>query len=182
MKRYAVTNHAIERAAERLGVDKLQACNHLNQLMQTAYLNGLTPSTKGGRTRVFDHFGAKVRIIVAAEEDRIITVYKFPEVETVQAIPTAFAADIQKTIQRKYSAAERDYKRQTRLLETELAEMNLEIAKLQLNKARAKSPRTISSIEKKVAAIQPKLDVIANELNDVSEKFSRIKEEVGAYL
>jgi hypothetical protein len=181
MKRYAVTSHAIERAVQRLGIDKSQACHYINQLMQTAYFRGVTYNSRGEAGRLFDHFNSKTRLVVS-DDDRVVTIYKFPEVETAQAIPTAFAADIQKTIQRKYNAAERDYKRQTRLLETEVAEMNLEIAKLQLNKARAKSPRTISSIEKKIATIQPRIDVIANELNDVSEKFSRIKEEVGSYL
>jgi hypothetical protein len=182
MKRFAVTEHAIERTVERLGVEKVQACKYLNQLMQTAYLTGRPSSPRGGRTRVFDHYGSRVRIIVASEEDRIITVYKFPEQESQQSLPAIFADDIRKTVQRKFNAAKREYKRNSRRLEEELAELNLELAQLRLNRVRAKSPRTVASIDRKIAAKEPKVDALANALNEVVEKFNAIKSEVEEFV
>ncbi|MDH5159867.1 hypothetical protein [Heyndrickxia oleronia] len=184
MKKYHVTEHAIDRAVERLGQKREYAANHLITLMQTAYLVGENGTKKPGDTRpqrIYDHYNSKTRLIVG-DGDVIITVYKFPEsvLESKSIVPEAFAEDIRQLVQRKFKAKERDFKRKQRALEIELAELNLELAQLTLNKLKAKSPKARNSIADKIDEVTTKVERIKFEINQAESAFEAMMKEVDA--
>jgi len=80
MKKYAVSQHAVERAIQRLGQPVHNAKNHLIQLMQTAVFNGVVPG-KLGPCRIYDHYATRTRMIVAEDNDTIVTVYSMDSVK-----------------------------------------------------------------------------------------------------
>lgn len=183
MKKYNVSNHAIKRAVERLGVPEFNAENHLIQLMQTAFFVGETPDGKGNISKLFDHYKSSTRLVVG-RNDVIVTVYKFPEVESPitspSCLPQAFADDIRQLVQRKFKAKERDFKRKQRELEIELAEHNLELAQLTLNKLKAKSPKARNSIADKIDEVTTKVDRIKFEISQAETAFEAMTKEVDA--
>lgn len=181
MKKYIVTAHAKQRAAERLDVPESHAENHVNQLMQTAYYVGSTPGKNGKLAKVFDHYKSQTRIIVGTDE-KVITVYKFPQINTALELPQVFADDIRQLIQRKLNAKKRDFKRKQRALEIEHAEHNLELAQLTLNQAKAKSPKTRSSLAEKISEIKTKLERVDFELKTLTQDFETFTQGAEAYL
>lgn len=179
MKKYLPTTHAIQRATERLGIVPEQAANHLNQLMQTAYFVGTTPRPSGKQAQVFDHYKSETRLIVG-DNDSIITVYKFPQIE--QTLPQTFADDIRQLVKRKFGAMQREFKRKQRALEIELAAHGLEVAQLKLNQAKAKSPKVRSAIADKLREIKTKIERVQYELDTATSDFAKVRTEVEAYL
>lgn len=183
MKKYFVSEHAIDRAVERLGFTREHAANRLLQLIQTAFFVGEMSSggAKPGSRLYFDHVKSRVRLVVG-ENNVIITVYKFPDdVRTNDSsIPQAFADDIRQLVQRKFKAKERDFKRKQRALEIELAELNLELAQLTLNKLKAKSPKARNSIADKIDEVTTKVERIKFEINQAESAFEAMTKEVDA--
>lgn len=179
MKKYTVTDHAIQRATERLGIMAEHATNHIVQLMQTAFYNGDTPSKHGGMAKVYDHYKTRTRIIVG-EDSKIVTVYRMPA--TTSDIPQAFSNDIRQLVKRKFAKAQREHKRIARTLEIELAELNLQIAQLRLNVAKARSPKVRATIQAKMNEIQSLFNVKEIELSSENESFSQIKSGTEALL
>lgn len=152
MKKYNVTRHAIERAYERLGIAKEQAAGYLNQLMQTAFYNGVTSSFKGDSHKVFDHHRTRTRIIVS-EDGAIITVYKVPEGLTVD-IPSF----LRPVIDREFRKVKREVIRNTRRHELAIAQLTVEMGERMTAKARARNPKTRELIQRDIDDIQAKIE------------------------
>ena len=73
MNKYAVTEHAKIRAVQRFGIAIEHADNHLNQLMQTAEFVGYSQN-KYGSVELYLHRKNNVRLVVAKNENKIVTV------------------------------------------------------------------------------------------------------------
>lgn len=179
MKEYIVTKHAIQRAVERLGKAEAHAAHHLIQLMQTAYYHGEMAGPDGFTRKYYDHLKTKTRIVVIG--DKIITVYKFPEIEqTSNTFP--FMDEVAQVIKRKFAKSERDFKRKERALSIELAEFNLELAQHRLSFAKAKSPKVRASLTEKITEVETMASRIQFELDEATKAFNAIKEGAAAYL
>lgn len=174
MKQYRVTDHAIQRAVERLGLPKFNAANHLVQLMQTAYYNGDSTGRK-----VYDHYKSRTRLIVSYDNE-IITVYKVPEI--LEPKQTVFSADIVELVRRRYAQYTRQYRSNIYNLEVEKAELNLELAQLQLNLVKAKSPKVRDSIK---TSIDELVTMIGRKEEDIEAehlRYEEVKEGAEVYL
>lgn len=176
MKEYIVTDHAKQRAVERLGKSEHNAAHHLKQLMQSAFYQGDSPRQDGSIAKVYDHYKSRTRLFVI--DNVIITVYRFPD--AAPAIP--FADEIAQVIKRKFAKSERDYKRMERALSIELAEFNLELAQHRLSFAKAKSPKVRVSLTEKITEVETKASRIQFELDEATKAFNAIKEGAAAYL
>lgn len=177
MKPYNVSQHAIERAIERLGVLEFNAKNHIVQLMQTAAYQGDTRN-KYGKTKVFCHFKTRTHLVVS-ESNTIVTVYKAEE--QLQPKSTVFSDDIKRLVTRQFRKAEREYKSRYRALEINIAELGVENAQLRLNFAKAKSPKVRESINKKIDEVDTKICEIKRDIYELSESFSRVKQDAEVY-
>ncbi len=178
MKPYTVSDHAIKRAVERLGVPKFSAANHLIQLMQSAAYQGETGS-RYGVTKVYCHFKTRTHLVVG-EDGTIITVYRGQELP--KPIPTAFIDDIKKLVERQLRKAQREYNSQYRASEIQVAELNVELAQLQLSQLKARSPRAKKSITVKINAIKTQIDDIKRSMEEMTESFLSIETEAETYL
>ena len=73
MNRYAVTEHAKARMAERLGISAEHAERHANQMMQAAEFVGYSQN-KYGCVELYVHHERNVRLVVAQNKNLIVTV------------------------------------------------------------------------------------------------------------
>lgn len=178
MKPYKVTQHAVNRAVERLGLPAEHAKSHLVQIMQSAYYQGDQENHAGNTTKVFDHHKTRTRLIV--DNDKIVTVYKMPETSTL--IPSVFADEIKRLIKRQLTKAKREFTRNYRSLEINAAELNIEIAQLRLNHAKARSPKVKLSINAKLDELMTKYKRIESEIDKVTAQYEEIKNGAEAYL
>lgn len=144
---YKLTEHAIKRAVERLGIAKSQAVNYVNQLMRTAYLQGIE-GNKNGISRIYDHYESRTRIITNESGDVVITVYKFREPLDKTMISTDFLVD---TLEREKRKLHRLYTPQIRRRELKYAELLQELADMALNRAKARNPNTRDLIAERMS-------------------------------
>lgn len=182
MKPYNVTQHAIERAVERLGKRKDYARNELVQLMQTAVYTGSTP-----QGRVFDHYKTRTRLVVCRDTDTIITVYSMDvpkEAESV-AIVTETNPLMQKArdyLAKELRKAKRQYTRESRKLAEQVALLNVEAARLALNHARCRQPLTRQAIQAKIDAIKAEAIAKEKQAEEMAEGLRKQAEDVRKYF
>ncbi|QHZ45860.1 hypothetical protein [Bacillus sp. NSP9.1] len=174
MKQYEATNHAIDRAVERLGIMRIHAKNHLRSLMQTAYYVGERPNGEGRIAKIFDHINSRTRLIV--DGNRIVTVYKMAE--PLDSISNELPDEMKAALRRKANAMIRRIKREVRALNVQIAEKNLEIAQLELNRAKARSNKVIASIDAKISVLKSEYSELASKRSELSEK----EKGVAAYV
>lgn len=189
MKLYHVTQHAIERAVERLGRHQAHAKHELNQLMQRAVYVG-----SDGNGRIFDHYSSRTRLIVAKESDTIITVYSMDQpieninpVVTVSVTPkqTMSNAIIEKAravIQRELAKSQRKYTAEYRALSLEQAELAVEIAQANVKKVRCKAPHTQALIQERIDSLQAYHQAIETKLNAIKAEHDRMTAEAMAFV
>jgi hypothetical protein len=170
MKQYKVSQHAIDRAVERLGFPLEHAKNNLVSLMQTASYVGDAPG-KQGVGKVYDHYKSRTRMIIS-QDGTIITAYKMPTL--LETLP----AEIVGTIKRKIDGLIRKYNTEARAIERKRAEKNLEIAQLQLNRANARSPKVVAAIDVKIVAAKAEYRAISNEADAVNKKIAEVQAHV----
>lgn len=168
---YRLTEHAKKRAVERLGIAREQAVNYVNQLMRSAYLQGIEGS-KDGKYRIYDHHKSRTRIIINGEGDTVITVYKFKEPLNMTSIPVDF---LRPTLEREKRKLRRLYTRAIRKLELEYAESLQELAEMAINRARARNPQTRELIAGRMKTKQEEISAYVSEIE-------RQKDEWGAKI
>ncbi|MCY1105820.1 hypothetical protein [Shouchella clausii] len=174
MKPYAVSDHAIKRATERLGVSRKNAKRELVTLMQKAQFQGVT---KDGE-RVFDHHNRRVRFIVAMESDKIITIYNMRKpLADVDAKPLdeVLPPTLLDAVKRKAKAKITGHKRELRKLEIEVAEAELLLAQKRLNRLKTNNPRTKAAIDRDITEIASKIDANKTSIGDIEAAISQLK-------
>lgn len=164
---YRLTEHAKNRAVERLGIDRDQAGNHINQLLRTAILQGIEGS-KDGKYRIYDHHKTRIRIIVNFEDDTVVTVYKFPEPLDKDSVSTDF---LRPTLEREKRKLHRFYTRAIRKLELNYAEMLRELADMAINRAKACNPNTRELIAERMADKQEQTCDIIGEIERLNDEW-----------
>lgn len=80
-KSVSISKHAIDRAVERLGVQKEHAENHIRQLLAVATYHGESANAVG-KADVFLHRNTGVTIIVGRDDKTVSTVYKAENIPT----------------------------------------------------------------------------------------------------
>ena len=179
MKPYRVTDHAIDRAVERLGKERCHARGYLQQLMQTAVYTG-----DSGKGRIFDHYKTRTRLVLDRTHDTVITVYSM-DADKPSALPIDNNAIISKArdvIKRELSKFRRQFTKETRSLTIECAELNVEIAQLTLNKARAKSPITQDYIQAKIFALQGRAAAINERLTEMADEYEQVCKQAESFI
>jgi len=188
------TNHAIERALERLESPQKQMKSHisawLRQLMTTAIYVG---DKSNGRGRIFDHPNTGTRLILDMKDDVIITVYGINDAEPTEDIKLSIdeiakfsestvMSKARATIKRELTKAKRQFTKEFRTLAERQALVQIEIAQLTLNKARAKNPKTQSLIQAQIDVTLGLFDEIGAALGELQSEFERTKREADAFL
>lgn len=179
MKDIGVTRHAEQRAVERLGVEPVQARNHLKLLFQSAYYQGTTPSPRG-MTRIYDHHKSSTRLIVSAGGSKIITVYKMPE-----GLSKPFAKDVdteflRPVLTRELRKIKRLHTRDVRSKEVLHAEALQEMAEMVLNRAKARNPNTRELIAERIAEKQQQMQALAEEIKRLNDDYAAKIEAIEA--
>lgn len=169
MTNYIMSNHALQRADERLKIaDASRATKYVNYIIRGAFLVGEVPhKDSGGMVKIFDNAKERTRVFVG-QNNVVVTLYKFAD---ALMLPGAFKNDVRAVIKRKYKALKAEYVKQSRSLTIELAEWNFEVARLELNKARAKSPKAQRQIQGKIDECMTKVNVINGELDVIERNF-----------
>ncbi|WP_226568194.1 hypothetical protein [Bacillus stratosphericus] len=157
MKQYRVSKHAEDRAVKRLGYERSNAKNNLQQLMQTAVHVGTVQNKQGKSCEVRDHIKSRTRMIL--DGDLIVTVYAMPEPLTSNQTK-ALPEELKDAIKRKSNTIIKNKNRSLRALKIAIAEKNLEIAHLKVNLAKAKAPKTIDAINEKLSAGEVEYDAL----------------------
>jgi len=188
MKKYNVTQHAVNRCVERLNKKADNAKAHLNDLMQTAYFNGVVADSKGKR-KVYDHIKSRTRILVNETDDTIITVYKFPELPEVETptiklseVPTFLSEKVAKVVQRELERFESNERKIERKNTLTIAELRIELAEIDYRLLRARSEAKIMSLKARKSAVEMRIDELNNEIIEVKREKSIIAKGVAAYL
>lgn len=153
---YKLTRHAVERTIKRLGVPENHAHNHVNQLMQSAYMQGIVPS-KYGPARVYDHHKTNTRIIVSEDGSTVITVYKHEERSVLDVVKADF---LRPTLERELRKVKRESTRQIRAAERSLAKVYAELAERMKNFANARNPHTRDLIQERIWEAEEAIDEI----------------------
>src|SRR5690606_16743953 len=136
MKPYRVSKHAVDQAVDRFGWERKDADSRIRQLMQTAVYQG-----DDGKGRIFDHYRSRVRFILARDNDTVVTVYSMDTVKPVAETPTLSSA-IAAAVKRELSKAGREFKRQQRAIQSEVAALHFELADALAKQARVYHPPT----------------------------------------
>jgi uncharacterized small protein (DUF1192 family) len=186
------TNHAIERALERLKSPqeqaKTQVSNWLKTLMQTATYVG-----DKGNGRIFDHPNTRTRLVLDKNKDVIVTVYGMDDVEPSEEVTfsieesakhseSTVMSKVRATIRRELTKAQRQFTREFRTLAERQALVQIEIAQLTLNKARAKNPNTQARIQSNIDVALGLFDEIGSAISELQAEFERTKREAQAFL
>lgn len=173
-KKYSVTQHAIKRTGERLGIGAEHAEHHLNNLMQSAYFQGVVPS-KQGRARVYDHHKSNTRLILCEAGKRIITVYKMPEGLDVSGLMLDF---LRPTLEREMRKLKRLYTRKVRAYELKHAEALRELSEMTFNRARARNPNTRDLISERIAIKQDEVKTLVADIKRFGDEYETKKKAI----
>jgi len=144
---YKITRHAIERTAERLGIEASQAESHIKQLMQTAHLQGITANKDGGTNRIYDHHASNTRIITCSDGETVITLYRMPE-RDIKANDFRF---LKGALTREIRKLRREYTSKIRQTERQLAKEYAKLSEQLSNYANARNPNTRELIGERMA-------------------------------
>lgn len=171
VRMYEVCEHAIDRAIERLGLDKLsrsQVAKTVNDRMQTAVFTG-----EVAKGRIFDHYASRSRFIVAKDKDVVITTYSMDTVNDEITTKTTLGQKIVKLVERELKKAGATFRKNQLELTKAISELKIAIAKEEVTILSAKAPHT-------KAAIQASIDENATKLNDLMATLEKEKAEYEA--
>lgn len=192
MKPYKVTKHAAERAVERLGQPTHNAENHLRLLMQSAVFQGVVgnPKSPSGKSRIFDHYPSRTRLIVEYDADLVITVYSMDSIkggaittQTALATQAGVLSDaIKATIKRELRKAHATFRRSYRQYNLRLADLNVEIAELFRNKVRCKHPGTQALIQAQIDVLEDEARAVKNAMQTQQDEYRAVETEAKAFL
>lgn len=135
--RYSLTNHAIDRVRVRFGYGAQDAVNWINELMKEAkYV------TEGHNGSLIYESDCGVRMYVNGVNNSIITVHS--------EISTAFMNPV---LDREARRLKRQFTKDVREVELELAMIDKRYADMSMNFARARNPETRELIEGRMVKV-----------------------------
>ncbi|GAK03304.1 hypothetical protein JCM19037_1618 [Geomicrobium sp. JCM 19037] len=175
-----VTNHAVDRAVERIGISRQAAANHLKQLMTTARYIGAGNESKN--RHIFYHDKSNVSMVVG-KNGYVITCHKgempmrFVDMQKPYDI-VALPSELLSAVKRKANALLRAYTKDLRAIERQVAEIELKIAQCNVKKLRVHNPETKALIDGKIAYFRS----VAGELTDKQAELQQKKDEVSAHV
>lgn len=176
MKPYRVTKHAVDQAVDRFEWERSNAESRIKQLMQTAVYQG-----DDGKGRVFDHYRTRTRFILARDNDTVVTVYSMDTVKPVVDSPTLSSA-IVAAVKRELSKAGREFKRQQRAIQSEVAALHFELADAMAKQARVYHPPTVERIQRKIDTINATIYRKQSEIADFEAEYKRIKTDAQRFV
>jgi hypothetical protein len=179
VKKYNVTQHAVKRVVERLGIHEDNVINYINQLMQTAYYNGDSAS-KYGITRVYDHYKTRTRIILD-KDDRVVTIYRIQEELNTTELPAYFRDKLKILFKKEHANLDLMERKVERRNTLSIAEIKVELAELNLRLLRARSESTINAINARVKALEIAIDERNEEVNEIKRNKEFISKAVTNY-
>lgn len=186
MKRYNVTNHAVERVVERFGIRVTDARKHIEQILQTAVFQGTQVNEKGVSARVFDHYKTRTRLLLDMNSDVVITAYPMDDRSNGPIPPVTssskFTDAITATVRREIAKARRTFTATTRTLSEQHALLQIEIGKLTLNKVRCKHPGTQAIIQRKIGAITTQMETLASDIERTESEYKALRAEAAALI
>lgn len=176
MKPYKVTKHAVDQAVDRFGWEREGADFRIKQLMQTAVYQG-----DDGKGRIFDHYRSRTRMILDRKDDRVITVYSMESGAPVIETPTLSNA-IAAAVKRELSKAGREFKRQQRAIQSEVAALYADLAEELSKQARVYHPPTVERIQRKIDAINATIYRKQAEVAECEADYKRIEADAQRFV
>ena len=173
---YNPSVHAVERIRERFGVMEENAKNFVNQLMAVAKYVTTQPDGKV----VYKHAGRDTMLIVDQRSNTIVTV--LPPAKTQANVSNPFYKNVNATIRRELTKAQRQFTREFRTLVERQALVQIEIAEMTSRKARAKNPNTQARIQVNIDVALGLFDEIGSAISELQAEFERTKREAQAFL
>lgn len=180
IRNYDVSEHAIDRAIERLELGELsraQVAKTINDRMQTAVYTG-----EVAEGRVFDHYASRSRFIVAKEADRIITTYSMDSLKAEIKPDTSLGKKVINLINRELKKAGAAYRKQQREITAVASELKIAIAKDELNALNAKAPHVKAIIQSKLDENTTKLNELMAQLDNAAAEYEAKKAEASKLL
>ena len=175
MKPYRVTKHAVDQAVDRFGWDRTNAESRIKQLMQRAVYQG-----NDGSERIYDHYRTRIRLILDRDKDTVITVYSMDSEKPTEnsTLSSAIAA----AVKRELTKAGREFKRQQRAIQSEVAALHFELADAMAKQARVYHPPTVERIQRKIDAINATIYRKQSEIADFEAEYKRIKADAQRFV
>lgn len=165
MTKLYATDHALDRAVERLGQQRKHAQNHLNGLMQTAKYIGDRTDSGGNIVAAYYHENSRTEIRTSLDGRKIVTCMR-----RLNPIMPDLPAEIADVIQRKAGALMRKYTKELRRLDRTIAEHELKMAQLKLNKLRVHNPQTKRAINESMALVGEMVRTLSEQRSELAEK------------
>lgn len=179
MKPYKVTKHAVDQAVDRFGWEREGADFRIKQLMQTAVYQG-----DDGKGRIFDHYRSRTRMILDRKDDRVITVYSMesgaPALQSIET-PTLSSA-IAAAVKRELTKAGREFKRQQRAIQSEVAALYAELADELSKQSRVYHPPTVERIQRKIDVINATIYRKQAEVAECEADYKRIEADAQRFV
>lgn len=179
--KYYATSHAKDQAEERFGWERSNAEKRMRDLMQTAVYRGTD-----GSARYFDHERSGVRMVLAKDKNVIITVYEIePAVDDfvpIRAESPTLSSAIAAAVRRELSKAGREFKRQQRAIQSEVAALYAELAEELSKQARVYHPPTVERIQRKIDAINAAIYRKQAEVAECEADYKRIEADAQRFV
>lgn len=180
VRTYEISEHAIDRAIERLGLGKIRrelVAKTIIDRMQTAVFTG-----EVAKGRVFDHYGSRSRFIVAKDKDIIITTYNMDSIKPTIKLDTSIGRKVINLVDRELRKAGAMYRKRQREIMTVASELKIAIAKDELNIVNAKAPHVKTIIQNKLDENTTKLESLMSQLEKATDDYSAKKAEATRLL
>lgn len=179
-KTVKIAPHAIQRTVERLGQSEENANRYIRQLLAAATYHGEGLTRQGNRAETYLHKKTGTTIVVAKDNDTVITVYRAEE--PAPSIAKITIDRIANAVQREFKRMQTQLNREVRKLSEQQAQLNVQLAELSLNKIRCYHPPTQALIQSRIDAIKTQVSELATEIDVKLTQIQQAESEVKAII
>lgn len=173
-----ISEHAINRAVERLNCAREHAEHHIRQLLSCAAFHGEGANPQG-KTEVYVHHKTRTSIVVSRINREVITVYGPEDSPVTTKLTVGRLAYVMK---RELRLLTTQLRREANRLIEQQAELNVRIAELALNKARCKAPHTRELIQTRIDEVTSHVTALAQEIDAKLTEIKTAENEVKAVV
>jgi predicted Zn-ribbon and HTH transcriptional regulator len=169
-----VSQHALDRAVDRLGIAAEKAEQWIRDNVKKAEFVSVITAEDGRLSRLFAF--QRVAYIMPLDTDLVVTVY------TQHYAPSEMQQKVQAVAKRELAKVYRKEKAIERKVRVEKSRLSVELAKCQYRMEITPSRSVISANNARVAEIQAQINVLDSELLSVQKEKSSIAKGLIAFL
>lgn len=174
MKTYKVSKHAVDRAVERFGWERVHVKGRINQLLQSAQFQGETNGA-GKMRKIFDHHKNRIRMILSEDCSEVVTIFPMENSSDIFGTDTNIPTELLEAIRKKAATLSRKYTKELRQVVRQLAVTNVAIAEKELAKLRVNNPKTKAIIDAKLTELTNMRDALTASQSELTEQLAELK-------